>query len=161
MVQDLGGVKGKCAQICTLQEFYTGVLYSTVFASSKVKCDANYMFLMEWRVKVHKSVLYRSFTWVYCTLQCLQEARLTVKQIIWYKIWHWLGTPKMIHDGNTVSMNPPEEQQWRGIETTALLHSKVSPLVQTVDSPFHKLLHIVHCTVTDSSPPPGLSSLLG
>ena len=43
MVQDLGGVKGKCAQICTLQEFYTGVLYSTVFASSKVKCDANYM----------------------------------------------------------------------------------------------------------------------
>ena len=43
MVQDPGGVKGEGAQICTLQEFYTGVLYSTVFASSKVKCDANYM----------------------------------------------------------------------------------------------------------------------
>ena len=43
MVQDPGGVKGEGAQICTLQEFYTGVLYSTVFASSKVKYEANYM----------------------------------------------------------------------------------------------------------------------
>ena len=71
MVQDPGGVKGEGAQICTLQEFYTGVLYSTVFASSKVKCDANYMLHVPDGVKVHKSVIYRSFTWVYCTLQCL------------------------------------------------------------------------------------------
>ena len=37
------GVKGEGAQICTLQEFYMGVLYFTVFARSKVNCEANNM----------------------------------------------------------------------------------------------------------------------
>ena len=43
MVQDPGGVKGEGAQICTLQEFYTGVLYFTVFVRSKMNCEANDM----------------------------------------------------------------------------------------------------------------------
>ena len=44
MVQIPDGVNVNAApQFCTLQEFYTGVLYSTVFASSKVKYEANYM----------------------------------------------------------------------------------------------------------------------
>ena len=43
IIQVPDGVKGKGAQICTLQEFYTGVLYFTVFVRSKINCEASDM----------------------------------------------------------------------------------------------------------------------